>query len=112
MVLPEQYLSKPIFIDENLYSPKCNTLISIADDGNIHLPKANVVDLSISTDKANDSKASKHLGSTYLPRDTDPFDDMVTAIAFTGTIVIFMLITLAYLVYKRKNRFERLLFEL
>ena len=57
-------------------------------------------------------KPSKKLESTYLPRPSDPMDDLIIETTFTGTIVIFMLLTLSYLVYKRKNRFEMLQTEL
>ena len=47
-----------------------------------------------------------------MPGPTNPMEDLITETIFTGTIVIFMLLTLSYLVFKRKNRFEKLQTEL
>ena len=105
---PKSYLSAPFLTENDPYSPVCATLVRERDDGGVYLPSSLMSNVRSMHEQTNDQTSQKRLGSTYLPKSTSSFQDLIVELTFTGTIVIFMLLTLIYLVYKRKTRFDKL----
>ena len=105
---PKSYLSAPFMREKDPYSPVCATLVRERDDGGVYLPSSLMSNVRSMHEITSDQPSDKKLGSTYLPKSTSSFQDLIVELTFTGTIVIFMLLTLIYLVYKRKTRFNKL----
>ena len=112
---PKSYLGAPFLSEYDTYTPVCNCLIRKRDDDSddrVYLPSSLMSSLRSGHENPSSQSSDKKLGSTYLPKSTSALQDLIVELTFTGTIVIFMLLTLIYLVYKRKTRFNKLQMEM